>query len=392
MTWLVGGKPLRSVLLTRLRYLGDVAMTTVVAEALRDGDPGIRLGYLCEKAHGEILVDHPLIDSIHLLGVSRGGEDARSRVRQPQGGAAAGDACGTWAMIRELRRARYDGAVDMFFNPRSACLLRLSGIPVRIGGTLKWRRRLYTHTALRTRDNPLSAQFEAIAPGGLGEHLCRLSPLVHAETGQDFLAWACDRYAPGELRPRLAAEAGPGDSDYLVAAPCATWPTKEWPAAHWRSLLAALSAGPGPEVRILVAPGREKQWAELGAGLGEGLPSARVSVLPAMNLAAVRRQLAGARGLISVDGGVMHMGVAVGTPTLALFGPTDPAIWFPYERMGPYRVLATAPACHPCHLRQCDEFVCLPELAPERVLVAARELFAGGRERAADARLDGGGR
>jgi ADP-heptose:LPS heptosyltransferase len=77
--------------------------------------------------------------------------------------------------------------------------------------------------------------------------------------------------------------------------------------------------------------------------------------------------VAAAGQLVSVDGGIMHAAVAMGVPTVALFGPTDPGAWFPYERLGPYRVLATRPHCHPCGLHACDAFICLPDLDPATV-------------------------
>ena len=133
---------------------------------------------------------------------------------------------------------------------------------------------------------------------------------------------------------------------------------------------------------ILVPPGRQHQW----DGLGQGLAPARVEVLPALSLTEVKDLLAAAHGLLSVDGGVMHMGVALGTPTVALFGPTDPRIWFPYEAMGPFQVLAMRPSCHPCDRRQCAEFVCLPELSVARVLDVVHEVFG----QTADATRNGG--
>jgi heptosyltransferase-1 len=376
MTWLIDGEPIESLLLTRLRYLGDVVMSTTLCEVLRAGDPDLRLGYLSEAGHGLVLAGHPLLDRVHLLRPGRRGSDAAARVRQSDHVAAA--AVGTIAMVRELRRARYDVAVDLFFNPRSAWLLWLAGIGVRVGGTRKWRQRLYTHTVQRQDAAANIDGLDELAPGGLGEHLCRLAPLTHAETGLGLLAWAVANIAPGTLRPTLpAADRSPTAGRYLVLAPGATWPTKEWPDGHWRQLIAELAGLAAPPLKVLVPPGQEGRWAQLG----RAFTTVQVEVLPAQSLLDVRDLLAGAAGLISVDGGVMHMGVALGTPTLALFGPTDPSIWFPYEQMGPYKVLARAPACHPCDRHTCDAFICLPELAVPEVRDAATALFglAAGR-------------
>ncbi len=373
MTWLVNQKPIRSILLTRLRYLGDVTMSTPLFAALLAGDSDLRLGYLCEQAHGEILADHPQLDHLHLLGVTRGGQDAQARGHERETGDVT--AVGTWGMIRQLRAAKYDLAVDLFFNPRSAWLLWLSGIAVRIGGTQKSRRHLYTHTVLRNDFGSAEPSLSNLAPGGLGEHLCRLAPLVHAESGQDFLTWVQKRFQPGELKPFLAATESPThEPPYLVLAPGATWPSKEWPAEHWIELVTALVAETSTRYKVLVPPGREPQWGDLAADQ----PPEQVEILPAMDLTAVKNVLAAASGLISVDGGVMHMGVALGVPTLALFGPTDTNIWFPYAGMGPFQVVAEQPACQPCNLHHCDNFICLPKLDVARVLAGAREVFGPG--------------
>ena len=83
MTWSLEGKPLRRILVSRLRYLGDVVMSTVVLEALRLGDPEVQLGYLAEYPHGLVLDGHPALDRLHLLGVNRRGADARARTMVP---------------------------------------------------------------------------------------------------------------------------------------------------------------------------------------------------------------------------------------------------------------------------------------------------------------------
>jgi heptosyltransferase II len=386
MSWRLGQRPLRRVLVTRLRYLGDVVMSTVVLAALRDGDPGLELGYLCEETHAPALAGHPALARVHALRVVRRGSDARARADGPVAGAAGGVPRGAVGLVGELQRARYDAAIDLFFNPRSAWLLALAGIPERLAGPARNRGWLYTRqtdsAAVRARDG-----WDQVAPGGLGEHLARLAPLTHVETGLDFATWFVTR---GQLAfPRLGARDGAAaraaaslraagvrrDGAPLVLAPGATWASKRWPAAHWRALGAALATEwPGPVV-ALSPPGGDAAL----AALAEVLPAAGGAVLPVLTLPAALDVLAAAGGLVTVDGGVMHAAVGLGVPTLALFGPTDPRLWFPYEGAGPFRVLATGPSCHPCDRHDCDAFVCLPDLSPAAVREAAGFLFAGAR-------------
>lgn len=74
--------------------------------------------------------------------------------------------------------------------------------------------------------------------------------------------------------------------------------------------------------------------------------------------------------MIAVDGGVMHAAVGLGAPTVALFGPTEPEIWFPYAEDPRFEVLGVRPPCHPCHLHECASFSCLPAIRPPAVLEA----------------------
>jgi ADP-heptose:LPS heptosyltransferase len=122
---------------------------------------------------------------------------------------------------------------------------------------------------------------------------------------------------------------------------------------------------------VLAAPGREAAWGRLAAAI----PAGKGGVLNPLPLEEAMAVTAASRALVTVDGGLMHTAVAMGVPTLALFGPTDPVIWFPYEAAGPYRVLATAPHCHPCGLHDCPDFICLPDLEPGVVLDSLVDLL-----------------
>jgi len=378
MSWLLAGRRMERVLVTRLRYLGDVVMATLVADVLKLGDPDLEVGFLCESAHAPVLENHPSIDRVHRLGASRRGADSEQR----RAGQPSPEGRRTLGMVRELRSVGYDLGVDLFFNPRSAWLLRLAGIPLRIGGTVGKRRRFYTHALPRTHVEDPRGVLARCAPGGLGDHLCRLAPLMHEPSGKGFLAWLEDRCVDGPLAPRIPRRgldaAGQralttagidAEGPWLLAAPGATWPTKSWPVAHWRVLLEELGEEAGLTLAVLVPPGDDGTWA--------ALPGA----LPPLPLASALGLAGAARVVVSVDGGVMHAAVAMGVPTLALFGPTDPDIWFPYSDSTDSRVLASRPACHPCDRHECpvEEFVCLPQVSSLEVAAAVRALVQSTR-------------
>ncbi len=399
MSWTLDGRILRRVLVSRQRYLGDLVMATVVPRLLKAGDADLEIGFLCEAGHGAVLANQSDIDELILLERERGGMDARARGATETGpdrsrsdGPRVLRARGSRELHSVLRGLHYDLVVDLFFNPYSAWLFRLAGIRGRIGGTSKWRRRLYTHTVQRSDPQIAASGLEDLVPGGLGEHVCRLAPLVHGPTGVPFLEWLAREYVGETIVPRLdpappeaesrsaldslrlspQADPPPGQRPYLVLAPGATWPAKEWPAASWRELIRRICGETPYGVALLSPPVRRQQW----SALADSVPAGRGGVLPSLQLAEVLDVLAGARGVVSVDGGVMHAAVGLGRPTVGLFGPTDPEIWFPYEAGGPYRVLATRPHCHPCDLHECNEFICLPELEHGIVFEAFLEVLA----------------
>ncbi|MHB8079719.1 MAG: glycosyltransferase family 9 protein, partial [Candidatus Krumholzibacteriia bacterium] len=225
------------------------------------------------------------------------------------------------------------------------------------------------------------------APGGLGDNLSRLAPLRHGPTGLPFLAWYRQEYAAAPARPRVArpplgwgaarraleALGVAGGAGFVLLAPGATWPSKEWPVARWERLIRLLAERQPRPIVLLSPPLRGELYAPLGAAV----PAGRGGLLPPLPLVEVLRAVGGAALLVSVDGGIMHAAVAMDQPTLALFGPTDPAIWFPYPGRPAQRVLLTAPACHPCGRHDCPEFICLPALAAEAVADAALALLDG---------------
>lgn len=375
MSWSLDGRPLRKILITRLRYLGDIVMATAVVDLLKRGDPELDIGFLCEEAYAPALIDHDALDRLHVLGTGGTGATHRNRpvVLEPDRPRQEG-----WlGTVLALRRERYDLAVDLFFNPRSAWLLRCAGIPLRITGRRNRRARLYTHVA----ELPADPGFRSLAPGGLGEHVARLAPLSHVETGLPMMDWLASH--GGIVGPRLvvsdsarasAAEslagAGVKPGPFILLAPGATWEAKSWPADRWRALIDMLEGG-GVRTVVLNPPGTDRL---LEAALRDA-PGTRLPPLP---LSTVFGVIAAARSVVTVDGGVMHAAVALKRPTVALFGPTDPTIWFPYDHLGIHRVLATRPHCHPCDLHSCDDWICMPGLEVTDVITALTKILFGG--------------
>jgi lipopolysaccharide heptosyltransferase II len=323
------------VLVTRLNYLGDVVLSLPVIDALRAAHPGIEIDYLTREPAASLLR----------------GDERLTRVFAWQDGMR--DAL---RIVFQLRARHYRAVIDLYSNPRSAWLSWLSGAPVRIGGNRRGRRLLYTHRVEAPRGLPVSDVFLRYA-----------EPLgVHGPAAKPTL-----RLAQAELEAADTLLARHGAQSWRVPRigmhPGGKWIVKRWPAAHFAALVDRIQ-GNGGTVIMFTGPDEPGATAEVMKRVPRG-----TVVLPPLPIRAVAAVIARLDGMVACDGGVMHTSVAVGTPTVGIFGSSQSSVWFPYEHHGPYRAAQIDVECRPCHRHVCPlgHTRCLNELTPELV---AREL------------------
>ena len=119
------------------------------------------------------------------------------------------------------------------------------------------------------------------------------------------------------------------------------------------------------ELLLVGGPGEDGIVRDVASMVGKG-----IHILPLQPIRKLAAVLRSCDAVVANDGGVMHMSVALQRPTVAVFGPTEPDVWFPYESMGPYTVVTSGEECAPCHLHQCDDMRCLEGLEAEEVYKA----------------------
>jgi ADP-heptose:LPS heptosyltransferase len=155
-----------------------------------------------------------------------------------------------------------------------------------------------------------------------------------------------------DLRPPPGASPAPGAT---VLHPGAASPARRWPVERW----AAVGRAAGPGVVVTAGPGEEALAREVADAAG-----GRVF---AGDLAALARLVAGAARVVCADTGVAHLATAFGTPSLVLFGPTDPAEWGPPPQRARHQVIWAGRRGDPHGLRPDPGLL---EIAPEDVLEA----------------------
>jgi lipopolysaccharide heptosyltransferase II len=336
--------PADRILVTRMKFIGDVVLTTPLLHSLRAAHPSAHIAYMAEAQACSLLEHHPAIDELIGYDFSRPSVLEQARV------------------ALALRRGHFDLALDLFSNPRSALLTFLSGAPVRVGLARAGRGRLFTH---RVHDD--GAPKTAIEFHNQFLHVIGVAP---AATPPALVVTAEEQRTMG--RRLQALDWGPGGTEgrLVIMHAGATWPAKQWGAEQYAKLAVLLARSAGVRILLTGGPRDGKTVREVEAKSQRTAQRAGVSTL--RELAAL---LSLADAFVGNDGGPMHIAAAVGTPTVGIFGPGEEQIWFPYQESLGHRALREDVPCHPCHLNVCNRpgaayMECMKKLTPERVLDA----------------------
>jgi ADP-heptose:LPS heptosyltransferase len=341
----------RRILISRMKFIGDIVLTTPIIRAVREEYPDAFIAYLGERKAVALLKNNPYLNEIIPYDFS-----VPSFIEQAR-------------IIMELRKKRFDVFIDLFSNPRTGLLARLSGAAMRIGKDVPGRGKWYTHR-IKDDGHPKTAiQF----------HYEYLKPL---DVKKKF--WQTEIFLTEEERTsvkNLLVGYGVDTKRPIIGLhPGATWPSKMWPARNFALLANRLEDELGLQVVFTWGSGEENIFTEIKKIIH---PSVKImEVLPLRTLSALVSQFA---VNVSNDCGPMHISVAVGTKTIGIFGPGQEEIWFPY--VPPYymatlghKALRKEVPCHPCHLNKCNrhdkEYMeCMNLLRVEDVFEEVRDLL-----------------
>ena len=272
-----------------------------------------------------------------------------------------------------LRRATFRGDADrlratgvrlavVFPNSfASAWLVHQAQVAERWGFASDFRRWLLTRTAIRPRRRPLhQAEYYQDLVRQLGIENGPLEPDVTVPA------------AAMEAARTLLAERGWNARSPLVAiAPGAAYGrAKQWIPAHVVALIDTLTRSHGVTCVLVGSRGDAPTTAAIRAALPASEASQIIDLAGATSLEALAAVLALSQACVSNDSGAMHVAAAVGTPVVAIFGPTIDAETRPLTRRGGRADVLTNPVwCRPCMLRECPlDHRCMTGIPPQRVL------------------------
>ncbi len=336
---------IRRILVREVNWVGDAVLTLPALEALDRRFPLAEITLLARPWVAGLFAGHPAIDRI----IEYRSEDTHRGFR------------GRWRLAAELKQGRFDLAV-LFPNSTDAALIPwLAGIPRRVGHPTDGRRWLLTHpVSSRTAAGRHQVERYLTIVRGLGADgttpTLRLPVTEEAHRrGSELLL------QHGILATRPLVALNPG-SVYGSA--------KRWPADRFATMADALMESRGATIILVGSEGERPLLDEVAAHMRRSA----VNLGGRTDLLTLLGVLARVHLLVSNDTGAMHVAAAVGTPVLAIFGPTDELATGPLGRSA---CLVREPVpCSPCLLRECPiDHRCMTGVTVAQVLREAGVLL-----------------
>ena len=336
-------------LVVKLRHHGDVLLASPVLGALKAHAPGMEVDALVYDDTAQMLDGHPALSQLHTVGRGWRNTGSLSRIRNEL------------QLFRALRARRYDLVVHLSEQPRGAWLARTLGARYSVAPKMpdrgRYWARSFTHLyPLVPRRHMVEVNLDALRRIGLQPSLDERKVLF--VPGGDAEASVADMVSKGP---------------FVHVHPASRWRFKCWSAEKNAELIDRLAAE-GHRVVLTSAPD------EVGF-IDEILrrtTSAPLNLAGKLSIKQLGALTARARLFVGVDSMPMHLAAAMGTPALALFGPSGEHEWGPWG--GGHRVVSSMHSCRPCGQDGCGGgklSECLTLLPVDAVHAAARELLDG---------------
>jgi heptosyltransferase-1 len=339
------------ILIIKPSSLGDVVHALPVLAALHEAHPAARIAWLVDRRFAPLLENHPLLDEVICFDRARFGRMWRSpRVFVE-----------FWRFVAQIRRRRFDLVIDLQGLIRSGLLAFFSGARQRVGfSDAREGAWLFYSRRVRCPDEAEHAVEKNLAAArALGLRIDRPQfPLGVQATER------------AEAEALLAAVAGERVESFTAVIPGARWETKLWGAEKIAALIDRIHAEGLPRC-LLLGASDDRSFAD------RVIMRCRTGVVDLVGRTTLRQLVALldlADRVVCHDSGPLHIAAALGKPTVAIFGPTNPARTGPYSDVA--RVVAHPIECAPCYRRVCPygHHNCMQQLDVEKVLAQVRSL------------------
>jgi heptosyltransferase-2 len=330
----------RKILIRGPNWVGDAVLAIPALKALRSRFPEAETTLLVRPWVSGLFSEAPFIDRVWSAPRPAGLAD--------------------WKRLTgEIRAQEYDLAVLLPNSFESALMMFLGRVPHRLGYATDGRAWMLTNPVIPGDEIRHQIFYYLDLVKTISATVERPSIEIQATSGER-----------SDARRLLAAEGIGAGKPFMVLNPGAAYGSaKRWYEERFAAVGDALARDLGLAIVIVGSLNERPIAAEI-----QSLTRSNTAVLSGKtSLETLIGVLAEASLMITNDSGPMHIAAAVGTPTIAVFGPTDDRVTSPY---GPRtRVVKHAVECSPCLLRECPiDHRCMQGVSVENVYRAAREL------------------
>ncbi len=339
----------RHILIIQLGDIGDVILSVPAFRAVRENFPRAKVTVAVRKKAGELI---PLVPGVD--GMIAVDQDRRSFL---------GELFHQWKFFSLVRSHRFDLAFDLRTGTRGAILAFLSGAKERVGfldPDGPWRNRLFTR--LYRLDYRL--------PQPVSHYYSSLLEAHGLKVGGE----PPEMRVPPEMRERAAkilrSAGAPALLPVIAIQPFSLWRYKEWDVEKFVQLVRRIRSVCNAAVAITGSPDETSRAKDIAGRFGSDTPHV-YNLAGKTTLGELAALAASSRLFIGSDSAGIHIAAAVGTATLAIFGPSAPASWAPAGEN--HAVVQKNLPCVPCRRKGCDGSGvsrCLEELDVEEVWAA----------------------
>lgn len=325
-----------SVLLIKPRAIGDVLLSTPVIRNLKGTFPHLQIDFLTEQFAADVLIGNVNLREVLTFNKK---EDS------------------TLSIIRKVREKNYDLLIDLFGNPRTALITRLSGAKRRVGFPFRGRAYAYTDHVKPRGGEVHNVDFNLDVLRHFGIPIVATMPdFPISNNHREFTAgWLTEKGIAGKRFIGINASGG--------------WYTKKWNPESFAALADRIARQDGLTPLFFWGPGERDDVKAIQAMMNE-----ENYIIPKTSLKEMGAFLESCSYLVSNDSGPMHIAAALGVPTLGIFGPTNPYLQGPYGE-GQRWVRHELLDCLACNLTECPiGNICMKDLAVDTVYSAFQQL------------------
>ncbi len=338
-------------------WLGDVVMATPLVRTLREAQPRATIDLIVQRSGAAILDGLTIFDDV--IHYDRNGVDSGLG--------------GMWRVAQEVRRRRYDLAVCCPNSFSSALMLRMSGVPRRLGWSYGGRGFLLTD-----RLQP-EMKGHRRKPRPMPQYYLDFARHLGCEILGDHAVMASTPEGDAEAAAYLA-ERGAAETPVVGLNVGASFgPSKHWRADRFGEVAAALHRDRGFRPMVLCGPGEEALGKVVeDAIVAAGVPTVLRTSSNILSLAGLKGIVKRLALMVTTDTGPRHFGIAFDVPTVCVMGSTSPNMTAQPNTRSEVVTLTPALECMPCHEKVCPlvHQRCLQDLQAAPVLAAVDRVLA----------------